>query len=571
MEWIREMVEALKGAQNGEKTCIIEAYSAMTGKSWRALYRIARQHGYDSGRKRRRDAGESVITRDQAAYVAGLMEATAREVKGQIMPVGVALDIACQRGVIAPGAISEHRMAAILRQYGMDKRNLSAPKPRTMMKSLHPNHVHVFDASICIQYYLRNGQMGIMDERKFYKNKPQNFKAVKDHIIRYVLVDHYSHCLYVKYYLAAGENAETVFDFLCSAWGGKDHDKLPFRGVPRFLLMDAGSANICKPMMHFLKGLGIRTPESMPHNPARQGSAEVAQNIVETQFESRLGIQPARSIEELNAWALDWAAWYNASKVHKRHGLTRTQCWLKITRDQLNELPDRDLLHALFAAPQAERTVTPQYTISYRPDGRKYESRMYSLRHLPDLAPGDKVTVMLRPLVWPEIGVIHNGDEYAVKPIETDEAAGFAYDAAVIGEEYKAVPQSPAQRFKAEVENAAYGETGKKEGRSAYPGLPIMGTLSERISHDFIPKRGTPLRLDREGIMARRIPMTELMKGLIAAGGPLSAELNRRLREAYGSSVPRDEADRLIDEYASTGTLTPSAGEPAAAAGGSAC
>lgn len=564
MTWISEMVDALEQARNGEKDAVISSYEHLTGKSAQTLYRIAKRHGYNTERKPRGDKGKSIITRDQAAYVAGLMEATAREIKGQIMPVGVALDIAGQRGIIEHGAISSHRMGAILRAHGMDKKTLSAPAPRTMMRSLYPNHVHVFDASICIQYYLKNGKgLSIMDERKFYKNKPQNFKAVKNHIIRYVLADHFSHALYVKYYYAAGENKESVFDFLLSAWGAKGCAKLPFRGVCEFLLMDAGSANICKPMGHFLAGLGIRTPESLPHNPSRQGSAEVAQNIVETNFECRLGIQPAYSIEELNTWALDWTAYFNATRIHKRHGLTRTQCWLKIAHDQLRELPDRELLTALFASPSAERTVTPQYVISYRPSGRKYEALTYSLSHVPEITPGSKVTVMLRPLIWPEIGVIWQGREYAVKPIETG-IDGFASDAAVIGEDYKAVPETPAQRFKKEAENLAYGEAGKKD-RPAFPGSPIMGNMAERIRQDFIPRAGTPLKVDKADLADRQVPITEFMKNLIAAGGPLSVSLNRLLRETYGSSIPSSEADRLIDEYVATGTITTAAPDHAEA------
>jgi len=566
MSWIGEMVAALEKAQNGAKAIVIAGYMQMTGKTARALYRIAKQHGYQAARKARGDKGRSLISQGQAEYVAGLMEMTKREIKGQIMPVKVALDIAEQRGVIDPGTVKPHRMRTILRTQGMDKKSVSAPKARVIMRSLYPNHVHVFDASVCIQYYLRDGKgMAIMDERKFYKNKPHNYKETKNYIIRYVLADHYSHAIYLKYYYASGENKETVFDFLLSAWAPKDNAKFPFRGVPEFLLMDAGSANICKPMQHFISGMGIRTPANMPHNPGRQGSAEKAQDIVETNFECRLSIQPANSIDELNAWALDWATYYNAIEVHRRHKFTRTQCWLKISHEQLRELPERELLTALFAAPAADRRVTPQYTISYRPSGNRYESRLYSLRHLPGLAPGSAVTVMLRPLIWPEIGVIWKDIEYAIRPLEIEEA-GFARDAATIGLEYKAVPESPAEQFRKRAENLAYGEAGKK-GRTAFPGRPIMGNLADRITHDFIPRKGVPHQINKGDILAREIPIVEAIRRLSAEIGPVPMDLNRQIRAAYGTSIPEDEAERIISEIKASGAFS----RRLAASGGEQC
>jgi hypothetical protein len=565
--WQEELVSELHRAVNGEKDLVMKKYETMTGKTPRALYRIAKRHGYESGRKERNDKGLSAINKDQATYVASLMEITKREIKGQIMPVNVALDIAEERGIIERGVVSANRMRAILRHYGMDKKTVSTPQPRIMMRSLYPNHVHVFDASICIQYYLKDGKgLGIMDERKFYKNKPQNYKATKEHIIRYILVDHYSHEIYVKYYVAAGENKETVFDFLLSSWGPKNADKYPFRGTPEFMLMDAGSANICKPMKHFIDGMGIRTPENMPHNPSRQGSAEVAQNIVETHFECKLGIQPAYSIEELNIWALDWATWYNATQKHSRHGLTRTQCWLKITKEQLRELPERDLLTALFATPSDSRKITPQYTISYKPAGKNYGAKIYSLRHLPDIAPGRNVTIMLRPLIWPEIGVLWKEIEYAIKPLDI-ENAGFAQEAAIIGQEYKGVSESPAQRFKKEALNLAYGEAGKKD-QSAFPGSPIMGNMAERITHDFIPRKGIPHQITKKDMLAREIPVIEAIRRLSTKIGPVSMVMNQQIRSAYGTSIPENEAARIISEIKETGTFSmPLIAE----AGGNAC
>lgn len=544
MEWAREMAARLSRAVNGEKDRIISEYQALSGKSPATLYRIAARYGFDSGRKARADKGElkSGLSEEQLKFVSALLQETSREVKGVIMPLSEALQIAIDNGVIAAGQISEARLQAILREREMNAAALDSVDPSIRMASLHPNHVHIFDASICIQYYLKGGKgLRIIDERDFREKKPENVAKIKQRLIRMILTDHFSHFIFPRYYVAAGENQQITFDFLSAAWRGGHHEKLPFRGVPRFLLMDAGSANIAKGILNLIERLEIETPKNMPHNPRRQGSAECAQNIVETHFESRLRLEPATTIEELNAWATDWAVWWNGTRIHRRHRMTRTDCWLTILQQQLRDLPADEILRDLYAEPEVERTVAQDLTISFR-------SQNYRLKHLEGIRPGKKVLVILRPYHWPQVAVRFGDIDYLVDPVGTL-AGGFSADAAVIGQEYKAQPETAVQKVRKANENLAFGDE-RQKGSAPFGGtLQVFGHHAEKVVATPMPRRGTPIEASR-AIVAQQLPIMELFKKLRAAGVTLTPQMNRDLRAEFGDSIEIKTAEAVATAIA---------------------
>ncbi len=558
MHWADEMAGRLGRAVNGEKNKIIAEYGAMTGKSPAALYRIAKKHGFSSGRKKRSDSGSCRLNDEQIRYVSSLIQNTAREVKGTILPVGEALEIAEDNDIIPAGCVSVARMQAILREREMNPAALNSITPSIRMASLHPNHVHLFDASPCIQYYMKRGKRcGFMDERDYREKKPKNFKEIKDRIWRMILCDHFSHHLYVKYYIAKGENALMTFDFLTSAWRGGHHAKSPFRGVPQYLLMDAGSANTARGILAFLKHLEIEIPENMPHNPRRQGSVEVAQNIVETHFEARLRLEPATSIDDLNEWAMDWLVHWNGNRKHRRHGMTRTACWLTITEEQIRDLPTDDILRDLYAEPEVTRTVRPDNTISFR-------GEEYRLKHIEGIRPRKKVQVILRPYHWPEVAVVFNETEYLVAPIgELPGVGGFRADSAIIGQEYKAQPDTLVDKARKANENLAYGKE-KKKGDLPFGGtLTVFGHQSGKVASVPMPRRGTPMEVGRD-VSAQQIPIIDLFKKLRDAGVQVTPDLNAELRATFGSSVAVGTAEDVVRALADGGDWR-SAGEIAQA------
>ncbi len=539
--WQSEMVERLKKAVNGEKDVIMAEYSTLTGKSVSTLYRIAKDHGFASGRKRRTDKGalKSGLTEEQILYVMSLMKVSSREVKGVIMSVETALEIAIDNEVIEAGQISASRLQTILRERGMNAAALDAPTPSISMASDHPNHVHVFDASVCIQYYLKGKKgMQIMDERDFYKNKPDNFAKIKTRLIRYVLVDHFSHFLFVKYYNISGENQLTVMDFLTSAWRGAHHEKLPFHGVPFFVLMDAGAAHTAKGMQAFLKNLDIETPKALPHNPRRQGSAEVVQNIVERQFESRLRFCPADTVEELNVWCIDWLVHFNNNRRLRRSGTSRAASWLTIKQDELRILPNDELLQDLFAEPEVTRTVRPDNTISFR-------SEDYRTKHIERLRPGMKVQVVLRPYHWPEVAIVFDEVAYLAKPIGKL-AGGFSADSARIGQEFKAQPETATQKAIKQAENLVYGEERKKSDLPFGGSVKVFGHQADKLGNmATIPKRGTPMEVGRD-LVAKEIPIGDFLKKLRNSTGRIEPATNKALKAEFGTSIDVKRADQVI-------------------------
>ena len=554
--WEQSFVEQLTAAKNGEKQKVINKYIEMTGRTAQGLYRIAVKNGYKTNRKQRSDKGSCELNDRQISFIYAQIKVTSRELKGPIMPVEKALIIAEDNGIIERGVVSVSRMQSILAERQMNSAAIKAPTPHIKMRSLHPNHVHVYDMSVCIQYYLKgkNKGLGIMREDMFYKNKYENFAKVKKKLIRYILVDHFSHLIWVKYYYSGGETQENLYDFLISSWSGGKHDKIPFRGVPFYALFDKGAANTSKAITTFLNRLDIKTPDSLPHNPRRQGSAEVAQNLVERWFESGLKMQPAQSVEDLNSWATDWCAWFDGTREHDRHKMTRIECWLRIKKEQLRELPEKQILHYLYEKPGENRLVHGDYTISFC--YKNHDVREYNVKHIAGLQPNrSRVEVILRPYNWPEIGVVYDQVEYLLKPIGYTEG-GFREDAAIIGEEFKAMPETKTQQAMKTADNLAYGEDHKKDA-VPFEGLQVYGNQAEKVTLEYLPKTGIEINTSQSGFEDKEISIMEFMQKLLSSGVGITPELNKAIKDTYGKTILLAESKRLLDIGIDTGKLIP--------------
>ena len=540
MSWQEDMVTELRGAHNGDKARVMEKYALMTGRTTTHLYRVAGKHGYGHERKKRSDKGSCVLTDMQVRAVAAEILFTRRERKGTIMPVKKALEIAEQNRIIDPGVISVSRLQEVLRERGLNKAALNAPEAHTPMRSLHPNHVHFIDVSVCIQYYMKNKQLRIMREDLFYKNKWENFAKEKQKIYRYVLTDHFSHTIFVKYYITKGETTDNLFDFLVSAWEKKEnHKTYPFRGVPFMIMMDRGAANISKPILDFLSNLDIEFPEPGQHNPRRQGSVERAQNYVEAYFESSLKIRSVSCIDELNRLALDWCRHINSHEryTHTRFKTPRIHCWMKIESHQLRECPERKILQDIFRERFVERLVNGDYSI-------RFQGEVFRIKHVKGIIPNvSKVKVFKKPFSWPEVVVEFDGNEYAAKPVEKVDG-GFEADAQVIGQGYAAMPHSPTQQQIPMLENQAFGEDRKKGDA---PFAHFNPFLYPDTQTEFMPKKSTPVHIDTTAMEDRRISMFDLFKAMQRIGGTVTPELNRAVRLAYGESVTMAQRDTLVE------------------------
>ena len=67
-----------------------------------------------------------------------------------------------------------------------------------------------------------------------------------------------------------------------------------------------------------------------------------------------------------------------------------------------------------------------------------------------------------------------------------------------------------------------------------------------------MPKRSTPIKIEKEALAAiadREVPMLELFKELNRAGGTVAPDLNRAIRDKYGSSISISDRDALVDSW----------------------
>jgi hypothetical protein len=363
----------------------------------------------------------------------------------QTLHTAVAASIAAQNGIDV--SVSPSQLNRLMKARHLDMKAQLQDTPAVGLRSLHPNHVHQVDPSLCLVYYDRGQQIIIRDD-EVYKNKLSKLAELKNKVWRYVLTDHTSGAIIPWYVAAKGETQKNLFEFLLFAWA--KHDGRPFHGVPRHLMMDPGSANTAHSVRNFLKALQCDLIVNKPRNARAKGSVENAQNIVETHFESRLRFRPAHSVEEMNEAAFHWANAYNANLIPlldtrlKRDGIVpqaRYDLWLRIRQDELRLLPERALCVNLLLGAKTERKVTSQLTITYKhPQAER--TQQYDVSGLPGLCAGDSVEV------WPMVYGRHlitlrvaryDGEalEYRLEPIADVNEFGFRDSAPVIGQTYR--------------------------------------------------------------------------------------------------------------------------------------
>lgn len=387
-------------AEPGRRAELVRAYAAQVGAPTSRVHRQLRAAGCGSGRRRRSDAGSTRADGGALEQVAAMQVAAVRRSGQPTLYLPVARQIAEQGGEDL-GGLSTSQVARLLRDRGMDLRTQRrGRRTHADIRSGGPNVLHLMDPSRALVWYLPSASRGRRqrsvgdDGWEPYKNKPMPMEGRKARlgVWRYVLVDHASGCLAVRYYEQAGENPEATWDFLCWAW----HRDRPWHGLPEWLWWDKGSE--AAPIRAALQALGIRHYAHAPGNSRAKGVVERAQRIVETSFESRLGLQPADSIDELNERAERWCGAFNAGAVGgldtrlRRPGLcaARMELWQRIRAEELRELPEEALDLAVWQP--AQRKVAGNLTISYAHPRLRAQAR-YRVGSLPGIRVGELITV----------------------------------------------------------------------------------------------------------------------------------------------------------------------------------
>ena len=557
----------------GEKTAYLKRQAEELGISAATLYRRLEAVAVKPSRKRRSDAGQTGLPLAEAKLISAvLMEAMRRNGK-RLMTVGRAVEMlrangqieACRidtdTGEVLP--LSESTIVRALREYRLHPDQLLQPAPVNRMKSEHPNHCWQIDPSLCVLYYLpRHGDdsgLRVMKQEEFYKNKPKNVERIEnDRVWRYTGTDHASGTIIARYYFG-GETSANLCDFFIYMMQAKaDVLKDPFRGVPRMVMLDPGSANTSAAFKNLCKSLDVHVQINKPGNPRAKGQVEKGNDIVETAFESGLRFTEVSDIDRLNVLAERWMRYYNGTQIHSRHGLTRYQAWNKIKAEQLILPPPADYCRELAVSAPKEAKVSSDLEI-------RFNGRYYSVKEIPHVLVGQKLMVAKNP--WEAEGARiatydAEGNEIwqAVPQVVFDEM-GFRADAAVIGKEYKGQAETAAQQHAKELDKLAMqadtleAAAAKRKGKA----VPFGGQIDPYKHQEdtlaasntlYMPKRGQQMEYNRMEVREQilsKVELAKLLKPRIeAAGGNWNTAVKILMRE-FPDGAPSSETEAVYE------------------------
>ncbi|MBO1857940.1 DDE-type integrase/transposase/recombinase [Burkholderia cenocepacia] len=571
-ERIVAVAQAARAAGHGKKGAIYDAACRELGLSFTTLMRKLKEATVTTQRKRRVDAGQSSLTRDEAMLVSATLIESTRKNGKRLYSIGDAVQtLRANRmiraefldestGELRP--LSDSAIQRALRMYGVHPDQLLAPAPVTELASLHPNHVWQIDASLCVLYYLKpaadaraNG-LRVMDHAEFYKNKPKNLARIAaDRVWSYEISDHASDWIYTEYVMGA-ESGENLCSTLINAMqerGGADL----LHGVPRILMLDAGSANTASMTRNLCRSLGIELIVHKVGNARATGQVENARNLIERKFEPGLKFQPVTSLDELNALAKRWRMHFNATETHSRHRATRSEAWMRITAQQLIKAPSLDTCRELAVAEPESRKVTPKLRVSFR--GEEYD-----VSSVPGVMVGEKLMITRNPWRDDAAQAVLTGEDghetFFVVPVVARNEFGYAESAAVIGETYRRHADTPAQHALREIEQLVTGTSTAADAEAARKGkaLPFGGRLDPYKHLDeadlptYLPRRGTEHDLVAPRVELAPLTLIEAAKqikvAVEAAGVDWSADRFRWLQQRYPDGVPQEQLDAIVAE-----------------------
>ncbi len=561
LDYLRNLAEQLQTAKHGQKTPLIEKSAVFLNCSTKQVYEMLKQAGLTpvtkkGQRKTRADKGQSIITKDQAELIGGMILVATRANGKRILSVKDAAEILRADGKLPD--VDTTTILRALRAYHCHPEQLATPTAHTGQRSLHPNHVWQIDASVCVLFYLPKGGMQVMEEKEFYKNKPQNIKRIeKDRVVRYVITDHYSGAIYLEYVTGAESSENLTQVFINGIQKREAND--PIHGVPSNLGMDKGSANMSGLFLNLLERLQVTPIVHATGNSRAKGSVEKAQDIVECKFESRLTFLNVQSLDELNALATQWRTHFNANQIHSRHRNTRNRVWLTINREQLRLAPSVEICRELVTTKPKPIKVRGDLTVTHTIKG--YGNLTFDITHIPQIYPRAEVEIVVNPYRVPDIDVHFNGQIYTVSPVQMDEA-GFILNAPVIGETITAKPDSTADINRKAMMKAAYNadteaqvDKARKAKKAAYAGIvnamaDVDNSHAEGNVPTVITRAGTTIDTSAH-VPSREVkPLTHVeaamqIKGIIGDGW--TKQHFAEVQAQYPSGVPVEAIDQIID------------------------
>jgi len=567
---IRDLARQLESLPHGERGQVINSFCDQFGWSEATVYRKLVDIGWSSNRKARSDRGHTAQDMSIVQEISCLLKNGIRKNGKATMHTPTARSILTTSG--RDFKVSNSRINALLKQTQMNLASHKQDTPCQTQQSLYPNHVHLVDPSLCLLYYLPNGGQKVIKDDEAYKNKPETIEKIgKLKVWRYVLTDHYSHTIIVKYYQSKGETQANLFDFLLYCW--QQQPGRPFHGVPDILYWDKGSANTAKAIKNALSSLGVTPIEHEAGRARAKGSVEKANDMVETHFESRLKSEPVRNIEELNFAAEAWCNAYNQNLIpgcdsrlkrpHMAEPKARFDLWQIIHQfNKLRELPDPDLCRYLLSSDPVERDVQLDLSISFKHPSAK-RTMSYSLKHVPGIYKKQKIKVS--PLIYGNSEVLIYVEDYLgdvqtfkVEPIEHDAFSGFPVNAAIIGQEMKSPPDTCIEKASKAADQLSYPGLNQEEIKKAKnKGVtPFNGTLNAH-SHladiqlpVYLPKQGTEIHIPNHAVsVIKQLNPVEISKRLAVEIGRVEGfSFFNWVKEHYPEGVTEDKISDLVEQ-----------------------
>lgn len=564
IERLSAVAQAAHNAGHGERGRIYAQACAELGISLQTLHRKLKQISVRGHRKRRADAGNSILERAEAEVISAYVLEHIRKNNKKTKSMQAAISELRYNGVIVAGRVDEETGeiaplsdAAIqraLRGYGLHPEQLLAPDPVTPLKSKHPNHVWQIDASLCILYKLPDQPgYGIeeVESTEKYKNKLSHFAKIEHRLVqRYLITDHAS-CAVFLYFAFGGESTESLCMLLIQAI--QQRGQYPFYGIPLMIYLDRGSANRSATFKNLCKSLGIRL--EFAQRARAKGQVEKMHDVVELGFESglKMAVQ-IRTVEQLNAIGQQWMHWFNATKKHSRHGKTRYAAWQLIKPHQLitTDLSTEQLL--LLAREQpVEKKVTPYLTVNFKGDE-------YDVSKVPGVMVGEKIQVT-RCAFNPDMAqaVLFDADGHEVfhaLPVKTKSGDfGFYDDSAVIGEEHKRHADTPAQtarkqleRWAMNAETDAEAEANRKAKVAPFGGkIDPYKEMSEHQHPAYFPNRATQRELAATAVEQQRMNRVQMAKWLAGRlGDEWQPGMLQELTNSYPDGATEPELEQVL-------------------------
>ena len=559
-KYLKDIMDALDMAGRGEKGAIIQRATDYLCCSRNKLYQKLTNLGWQSGRKNRTDKGDMSLTRTETEFLANLMRQSERQSGKRLMTVRDAVEIAFANGKLTK-EVSESTVLRAFNHFRLHPNQLNRMETTTSQRTLHPNHAWQFDVSICVLYYLRGGKgLQVMSEDEFYKNKPKNLeKIAKERVLRYLATDHYSGSFFLRYYIAPGENTETISRFLFEAFCERETKELMY-GVPSILIWDAGSANIAHQTRHMLDMLEVKHIAHTPGRPWAKGQVESTHNVVERHFESRLAFMVVESVEQLNQCAIQWSIGFQSLREHSRHRSSRYGMWQTIRAEQLRIIPNIELVKSMMqqTKPEVRKVRSHELSISFAPKG--YASLDYSLAHIPYLIAGDEVEVFVNPYKAPTIRVIsidESGEKHTHEalPIERD-AAGFNVNAPIVGQEHKSIRETKTDISRKQLDTAAWGTDNpreikkiRKKQTAAFNGeVNPMADIEQQTVPSFMPRRGLEMEIAGQPLTEHQISFIGALNRIKKALNPSREEFDS-IRTWFKQSNPHGATETEIQTF----------------------